>query len=123
MLEAALAETPLTESGSVTLVGAGAGDAGLLTLNALRALNEADIILYDRLVSDTVLQMARRDAEQIEVGKSATGHSVRQEDIHTLMLQHAHAGQRVVQAERWRSIRLRSWWRGTGILAYPRHPL
>lgn len=49
-------------------MGAGAGDAGLLTLNALRALNEADIILYDRLVSDTVLQMARRDAEQIEVG-------------------------------------------------------
>ncbi|EWG14879.1 siroheme synthase CysG [Xylella fastidiosa subsp. morus] len=97
VLEAALAETPLTESGSVTLVGAGAGDAGLLTLNALRALNEADIILYDRLVSDTVLQMARRDAEQIEVGKSATGHSVRQEDIHTLMLQHARAGQRVVR--------------------------
>ncbi len=78
-------------------MGAGAGDAGLLTLNALRALNEADIILYDRLVSDTVLQMARRDAEQIEVGKSATGHSVRQEDIHTLMLQHARAGQRVVR--------------------------
>ncbi|EWS79373.1 sirohydrochlorin ferrochelatase [Xylella taiwanensis] len=96
-LDAALAETPRPVSGTVTLVGAGAGDAGLLTLNALRALNEADVILYDRLVSDTVLQMARRDAEQIEVGKSATGHSVRQEDIHALMLEHARAGQHVVR--------------------------
>ncbi|HHW4680396.1 MAG TPA: uroporphyrinogen-III C-methyltransferase, partial [Xylella taiwanensis] len=95
--DAALAETPPPVSGTGTLVGAGAGDAGLLTLNALRALNEADVILYDRLVSDTVLQMARRDAEQIEVGKSATGHSVRQEEIHALMLEHARAGQRVVR--------------------------
>ncbi|HHW4679690.1 MAG TPA: siroheme synthase CysG [Xylella sp.] len=96
-LDAALAETPPPVSGTVTLVGAGAGDAGLLTLNALRALNEADVILYDRLVSDTVLQMARRDAEQIEVGKSSTGHSVRQEEIHALMLKHARAGERVVR--------------------------
>lgn len=83
--------------GSVILVGAGPGDPGLLTLNALRALNEADVILYDRLVSGKVLQLARRDAIRIEVGKSAQGHSIRQEDIHALMLEHARAGQRVVR--------------------------
>lgn len=84
-------------TGSVTLVGAGPGDPGLLTLNALRALNEADVILHDRLVSDAVLQLARRDAERIEVGKSAQGHSTRQEQIHALMLEHARRGRRVVR--------------------------
>jgi uroporphyrin-III C-methyltransferase/precorrin-2 dehydrogenase/sirohydrochlorin ferrochelatase len=83
--------------GSVVLVGAGPGDPGLLTLNALRALNEADVILYDRLVSEKVLRLARRDAIRIEVGKSAQGHSIRQEDIHALMRDHARAGQRVVR--------------------------
>lgn len=83
--------------GTVTLVGAGPGDAGLLTLNALRAMNEADVILHDRLVSADVLAMARRDATRIEVGKSARGHSTRQEDIHALMLEHARAGKRVVR--------------------------
>jgi uroporphyrin-III C-methyltransferase/precorrin-2 dehydrogenase/sirohydrochlorin ferrochelatase len=84
-------------TGSVTLVGAGPGDPGLLTLNALRALNEADVILHDRLVSDAVLNLARRDAERIEVGKSAQGHSTRQEHIHALMLEHARRGHRVVR--------------------------
>lgn len=84
-------------SGSVALVGAGPGDPGLLTLNALRALNEADVILHDRLVSEAVLRLARRDAVRIEVGKSAQGHSVRQQDIHALMLEHARAGRRVVR--------------------------
>jgi len=84
-------------AGTVTLVGAGPGDAGLLTLNALRAMNEADVILHDRLVSADVLAMARRDATRIEVGKSARGHSTRQEDIHALMLEHARAGRRVVR--------------------------
>ncbi|WP_454829161.1 siroheme synthase CysG [Pseudoxanthomonas wuyuanensis] len=83
--------------GSVTLVGAGPGDPGLITLNALRAMNEADVILHDRLVSDEVLQLSRRDAVRIEVGKSAQGHSVRQEQIHALMLEHARAGKQVVR--------------------------
>ena len=96
-LDAALAQAAPDRTGSVVLVGAGPGDAGLLTLNALRALNEADVILHDRLVSDAVLAMARRDAERIEVGKSAQGHSTRQEHIHALMLQHARAGRRVVR--------------------------
>lgn len=87
----------VARSGSVAVVGAGPGDAGLLTLNALRAMNEADVILYDRLVSEDVLRLGRRDATYIEVGKSANGHSTRQQDIHALMVEHARAGHRVVR--------------------------
>ncbi len=83
--------------GSVVLVGAGPGDPGLLTLRGLRALNEADVILHDRLVSAEVLALARRDAEFIEVGKQANQHHVTQDRIHALMLQHARAGKRVVR--------------------------
>jgi uroporphyrin-III C-methyltransferase/precorrin-2 dehydrogenase/sirohydrochlorin ferrochelatase len=83
--------------GSVVLVGAGPGDPGLLTLNALRALQEADVILHDRLVSDEVLKLARRDATRISVGKAAGMHSVSQQQIHELMVGHARAGRRVVR--------------------------
>jgi uroporphyrin-III C-methyltransferase/precorrin-2 dehydrogenase/sirohydrochlorin ferrochelatase len=83
--------------GSVALVGAGPGDPGLLTLNALRALQQADVILHDRLVSKDVLALARRDAELISVGKMAGGHSVGQGRIHELMLEHARAGRQVVR--------------------------
>jgi uroporphyrin-III C-methyltransferase/precorrin-2 dehydrogenase/sirohydrochlorin ferrochelatase len=84
-------------TGSVVLVGAGPGDPGLLTLNALRALQQADVILHDRLVSDEVLDLARRDAERVCVGKAARGHSVAQGRIHELLLEHARAGRRVVR--------------------------
>jgi uroporphyrin-III C-methyltransferase / precorrin-2 dehydrogenase / sirohydrochlorin ferrochelatase len=84
-------------AGSVALVGAGPGDPGLLTLNALRALQEADVILHDRLVSADVLALARRDAERVPVGKSARDHSVPQERINELMVEHARAGLRVVR--------------------------
>jgi uroporphyrin-III C-methyltransferase/precorrin-2 dehydrogenase/sirohydrochlorin ferrochelatase len=83
--------------GSVCLVGAGPGDPGLLTLNALRALQEADVILHDRLVSAEVLALARRDATRIPVGKEAGGHSVAQQRIHEIMLEHARLGRRVVR--------------------------
>ena len=96
-LQRALSSTAQAHAGTVTLVGAGPGDAGLLTLNALRAMNEADVILHDRLVSAEVLAMARRDATRIEVGKSAQGHSTHQDQIHALMLEHARAGRRVVR--------------------------
>ncbi|KRG45020.1 sirohydrochlorin ferrochelatase [Stenotrophomonas pictorum JCM 9942] len=92
-----MAGEPTATPGSVVLVGAGSGDPGLLTLNALRALNQADVILHDRLVSTEVLQLARRDADFIEVGKSAQGHSTAQDHIHALMLEHARAGKRVVR--------------------------
>ena len=83
--------------GSVALVGAGPGDPGLLTLRALRVLNEADVILHDRLVSEQVLQLARRDAERIEVGKQAGNHHTSQAQIHDLLIRHAQAGRRVVR--------------------------
>jgi len=95
--EHALADTPSPATGSVVLVGAGPGDPGLLTLRALRALNEADVILHDRLVGAGVLALARRDAERIEVGKQAGRHHTTQEAIHALLLEHARAGKRVVR--------------------------
>ena len=79
------------------IVGAGPGDPGLLTLNALRALQGADVVLHDRLVSADVLALARREALLIEVGKSAGSHSVAQARIHELMLEHASLGRRVVR--------------------------
>ena len=97
-LERALAQRDVARRGSVVLVGAGPGDAGLLTLNALRALQEADVVLHDRLVSREVLDLARRDAVRMAVGKSARDHhSVPQSRIHELMLEHARAGRRVVR--------------------------
>lgn len=83
--------------GSVALVGAGPGDPGLLTLRALRVLNEADVILHDALVSDDVLALARRDAERVAVGKRGGAPSVPQADTNALMLELAQAGQRVVR--------------------------
>jgi uroporphyrin-III C-methyltransferase/precorrin-2 dehydrogenase/sirohydrochlorin ferrochelatase len=95
--DAALREDTPAPRGSVVLVGAGPGDPGLLTLRGLRALNEADVILHDRLVSDEVLQLARRDAERISVGKHAGdgGHS--QAEINALLVALASAGKRVVR--------------------------
>src|SRR5690606_13875315 len=83
--------------GHVALVGAGPGDAGLLTLRALRVLNEADVILHDSLVSENVLQLARRDAERISVGKRAGHHATPQDAINALLVEHAAAGRRVVR--------------------------
>jgi len=84
-------------TGSVALVGAGPGDPGLLTLRALRLLNQADVILHDRLISKEVLALARRDAEFIEVGKESGNHHTTQNRIHELLLEFARAGRRVVR--------------------------
>lgn len=85
------------ENGSVTLVGAGPGDAELLTLRAVRALQSADVILFDDLVSREVLDFARREARKMLVGKTGFGPSCRQEDINTLMVGLAKQGKRVVR--------------------------
>ncbi|MFC6841917.1 uroporphyrinogen-III C-methyltransferase [Xanthomonas theicola] len=95
--EPAAAAAHAVRPGTVTLVGAGPGDPGLLTLNALRALHSADVVLHDRLVSAAILRLLPQGAEVIAVGKSAGGHSMRQEQIHALMLEHARRGRRVVR--------------------------
>jgi uroporphyrin-III C-methyltransferase / precorrin-2 dehydrogenase / sirohydrochlorin ferrochelatase len=89
--------TASVTGGSVALVGAGPGDPELLTLKALRALQSADIILYDRLVSPEILELARREARRMLVGKAGNGPRCRQDDINALMVKLARGGQRVVR--------------------------
>ncbi len=84
-------------SGRVTLVGAGPGDAELLTLKAVRALQSADVILFDDLVSDEVLELARREAKRMLVGKRGGRDSCRQDDINELMVSLALQGRHVVR--------------------------
>jgi uroporphyrin-III C-methyltransferase/precorrin-2 dehydrogenase/sirohydrochlorin ferrochelatase len=85
------------EAGTVTLVGAGPGDPELLTLRAVRALQSADVILFDDLVSRDVLDFARREARKMLVGKTGFGPSCKQEDINALMVGLAKQGKRVVR--------------------------
>ena len=84
-------------AGEVTLVGAGPGDPELLTLKALRALQDADVILHDRLVPAAVLDLGRRDAARICVGKAAGHIGSTQEEINALLIEHANLGKRVVR--------------------------
>jgi len=97
LITALTERTTSANVGSVALVGAGPGDPGLLTLRALRALNEADVILHDALISEPILDLARRDAMRIAVGKRGGGAHTPQTSIHALMLKHAQAGRRVVR--------------------------
>lgn len=85
------------KGGAVTLVGAGPGDAELLTLKALRSLRNADVILYDDLVAPEILDYARREARTMLVGKTGHGPSCRQDDINALMVQLAKSGKQVVR--------------------------
>jgi len=85
------------ENGSVTLVGAGPGDPELLTLRAVRALQSADVILFDDQVSRDVLDFARREARKMLVGKTGFGPSCKQDDINALMVSLARQGKRVVR--------------------------
>ena len=90
-----LAATPAP--GRVDLVGAGPGDPELLTLKARRALDRADVVIHDRLVAPAILELARREALLIDVGKEGFGPSTPQAEIHTLMVDHAARGAHVVR--------------------------
>lgn len=83
--------------GEIWLVGAGPGDPDLLTFKALRMMQHADVVLYDRLVGEGILELLRRDAERINVGKSPNNHTMSQEEISALMVARAKEGQRVLR--------------------------
>ncbi|MDX1375466.1 MAG: siroheme synthase CysG [Burkholderiales bacterium] len=100
LLERLLGETGATSeapAGMVYLVGGGPGDPGLLTLRALQVMQRADVVLYDHLVAKGILDLARRDAERLYVGKEADNHALPQQDINALMVRLAREGRRVVR--------------------------
>ncbi|BEA54819.1 hypothetical protein VEE32_26630 [Escherichia coli] len=109
-----LINEPLDHRGEVVLVGAGPGDAGLLTLKGLQQIQQADVVVYDRLVSDDIMNLVRRDADRVFVGKRAGYHCVPQEEINQILLREAQKRQTRGAAERWRSVYFWPWWRRAG---------
>ncbi|MEB6535706.1 siroheme synthase CysG [Pantoea stewartii] len=95
-LDSELSDQP-PRQGEIILVGAGPGDSGLLTLRGLQVMQLADVVLYDHLVSEEVLDLVRRDADRICVGKRASAHLLPQDEINQLMVQLAQKGKRVVR--------------------------
>ena len=92
-----LLEEAASPTGKVTLVGAGPGDPELLTLKAVQALQSATVILYDNLVGAGILELARREATRIPVGKTGYGPSCKQDDINRKLVELSHAGENVVR--------------------------
>src|SRR3954466_16431895 len=87
----------MSHRGIVYLVGAGPGDPRLITVMGLDCLRRADVVIYDRLISDALLAEAHPEAERIFVGKAPGEHSCHQEEINALLIHHARAGRIVVR--------------------------
>lgn len=96
-LEAAARNDQHQQKGEVYLVGAGPGDPDLLTFKALRLMQRADVVLYDRLIGDGILNLVRRDAERIYVGKLPQDHTLPQDEISHMLLKLAREGKRVLR--------------------------
>ncbi len=85
------------KTGKVYLVGAGPGDPGLITLKGIEYLKKADVIIYDRLLDERLLDSASPDAERIYVGKTVGEHTIEQDEINTLLVEKAKEGKTVVR--------------------------